>query len=575
MADISKETSNFRDAVYGEEVRGSLISLAEKVNSESTRAKEAAEGYRNSAKNFADNAKLSETNAAGSETAAGNSATAAGNSATAAAGSASTSTVKATEAANSAQAAAGSANTATAKATAAGNSATSAAGSASTATTKATEAANSAVSAAGSASTATTKATEAAGSADAACTSAELSESWAHGQTGTRADEDTNNSEYFAGLAEILVTEGRKLLEQAQKIVAAATEGALIPGGTVTFDDLPGSPNVGYMYNVSNDFTTDSRFEEGAGVFYRAGANVYWTKDGKWDVMVGTQVTGVKGGAESTYHVGNVNITATNIGLGNVENKSSAAIRGEITKENVTDALGYTPPTTNTNTWKANSATSEGYVASGANQAHKVWKTDANGVPAWREDANTTYSAATQAAQGLMSAADKKKLDGIAASANAYALPLAAAATRGGAKIGFTENTINRAVKLSNEQMYVSLPHSLGKVSIPVTVNSNWTGEVYMYQIDAYLYWVYLHLTAKANIADGNHVLFYPTNSATKLASSNSYMFRIEFWKNSVTAGRYFEVTQANYQASDNKIYAYDYQVKKGDEYFFNGCTAL
>lgn len=37
--------------------------------------------------------------------------------------------------------------------------------------------------------------------------------------------------------------------------------------------------------------------------------------------------------------------TKSEIGLGDVENKSSATIRGEITKANVTDALGYTPAT--------------------------------------------------------------------------------------------------------------------------------------------------------------------------------------------------------------------------------------
>lgn len=37
-------------------------------------------------------------------------------------------------------------------------------------------------------------------------------------------------------------------------------------------------------------------------------------------------------------------VTKEQVGLGNVEDKSSETIRGELTKENVTKALGYTPP---------------------------------------------------------------------------------------------------------------------------------------------------------------------------------------------------------------------------------------
>ena len=79
-----------------------------------------------------------------------------------------------------------------------------------------------------------------------------------------------------------------------------------------------------------------------------------------------------------------------------------------------------------------------------------VWNSKAAG--------NHTHTAATQTAAGLMSADDKKKLDGVAASANNYSLPAATSTVRGGVKVGYTANGKNYPVQLSNEQMYVNVP---------------------------------------------------------------------------------------------------------------------
>lgn len=166
------------------------------------------------------------------------------------------------------------------------------------------------------------------------------SKSWAVGGTGTRQGEDTNNSEHWSRQSQAhsdmsrswaigegnmrpdeAVNSAKYFAEQAGRIVDAAGSGGLIPMGTVTFENLPASGmKRGWMYNVSNDFTSDSRFEDGAGIKYKAGSNAYYTAGGKWDVLTGSHVTGVKGSAETNYRSGDVNITKANVGLGNVPN---------------------------------------------------------------------------------------------------------------------------------------------------------------------------------------------------------------------------------------------------------------
>ena len=63
------------------------------------------------------------------------------------------------------------------------------------------------------------------------------------------------------------------------------------------------------------------------------------------DTAIGTKANA----SDLTSHTGNTSnphgVTKTQLSLGNVENKSSATIRSEITKSNVTTALGYTPYT--------------------------------------------------------------------------------------------------------------------------------------------------------------------------------------------------------------------------------------
>lgn len=66
--------------------------------------------------------------------------------------------------------------------------------------------------------------------------------------------------------------------------------------------------------------------------------------------------------------------------------------------------VGTLSPSSYTNTWDPNTKDDAGYVAAGSGQVNKVWKTNEDGVPAWRDDANT-WTANSSSAAGYVAAA--------------------------------------------------------------------------------------------------------------------------------------------------------------------------
>lgn len=104
------------------------------------------------------------------------------------------------------------------------------------------------------------------------------------------------------------------------------------------------------------------------GTYWKKIANLY-----NHPTTTAVSAAAVKVGKDANGHVVlGAALSKSDVGLGNVENKSSATIRGELTSSNVTTALGYTPPQT-----------------------------------------DTTYNNATTSTAGLMSSTDKTKLDSI------------------------------------------------------------------------------------------------------------------------------------------------------------------
>lgn len=110
------------------------------------------------------------------------------------------------------------------------------------------------------------------------------SEAWAKGTkngTPVPSTDETyhNNSKYWA--------------EKSQEYAV----GALHFKASVAFANIPiMGMVVGDMYNITDAFTTDSRFEEGAGIAVPAGANIAWSPNDKWDLLA---VSNIGGGVTS------------------------------------------------------------------------------------------------------------------------------------------------------------------------------------------------------------------------------------------------------------------------------------
>lgn len=428
-AQESNDTVNrglFKDGLGRYDANNSrFINVADPVNAKDAANKQWVEtsgtSYVVQAQNAATAASASASAASTSATSANNSAATANTkanqadvSATAAAASASTASTKATEASNSAAAAATSASTvgttaatATTKAAEAASSATNAANSAAAASASASSANTSATNAGLSASNASSKAADANTAASSAATSASSAQTNANiavtnaTSAATKASEAATSATNAAASAATATT---KASEAAASATSANTskEGAQYAwdGAQLALEEF----DARYLGSASTPPTMDAlgnALVTGA-LYWDTTSNTMKTWSGTAWLAAYVSLGDALKASNNLSDLASAATSRTNLGIGNVENKSSATIRSELTSTNVTTALGYTP---------YDSTNPSGYITSAALSGYLTSATAASTYQP--VDADLTSIAGIAATAGLLkkTAADTWSLD--------------------------------------------------------------------------------------------------------------------------------------------------------------------
>ena len=156
-----------------------------------------------------------------------------------------------------------------------------------------------------------------------------------------------------------------------------------------------------------------------------------------------TTLGGIKVGSNLSISNGVLSATDTTYGVATATSDGLMSAADKTKLNNIAaSANNYSLPTASSSTL--------GGIKVGSNLSI------ANGV---LSATDTTYSAATTSAAGLMTAADKTKLNGIASGANAYSLPTASASTLGGIKVGSGLTITNGTLSVSGSSVFNSDGH--------------------------------------------------------------------------------------------------------------------